>query len=342
MMPADPAATPLWPQLVATRTLVVDGPLAWFDMSPGDRALVGPGDAVATGAALIERLRDAHVATPPSQPDSDARPGDRFLPLPGRVASIRGRRDQLEAELLHRPPAGWRVVVGEVADALEAPAPGIVREIHAGVGMAVAFEGHALLGSSVAGVPARGRLVMATDPAGELRPSALDVGLAGTIVVAGSRVSAETLSRGRAMGLRGVVVASLGQKELRDFRASEARQRAALHRLEPFAVLVLDGTVRRPIAGPIMAILAALAGRDVTIIPDPPALLFSDDGAAAIRPAPDQVRIRHGPETGREGRLIGTLGLRRFEANVHAEAAEVTLADGRTIVVPVADLERFI
>ncbi len=328
-------------QRVASRALVADGPVAWFDMSPGDRALVSPGQAVAAGAALIERLRDARSSSPPSQPDDDARPGDRFLPLPGRVPSLRGRPDPLEVELLHRSPTGWRVIGGEVADTVDAPAAGIVREVRVGVGLSVALQGHALVGWSVAGGPARGRLVMATDPAGELRPGALDVGLAGTIVVAGSRVSAETLSRGRAMGLRGVVVASLGQKELRDFRASEARQRAALHRLEPFSVLILDGTIRRPIAGPAVAILAALAGREVAIVSDPPCLVFADTEAAAIRPAPDHVRVRYGAESGREGRFVETLGRRRFAANVYAEAARVAVADGRELILPLADLERF-
>jgi hypothetical protein len=333
---------PLGLELVATRRLVTEGPLAWFETRPGDRALVRPGDAVAAGASLIERLRDARVASPPSQPDAEARSGDRFVPLPGRVPSFRGRPDPAEVELLHRPPSGWRVVAGEVADTIEAPAAGIVREVRPGVGLTVALEGSVLEGSSVSGVPTRGRLVIGTDAAGELRPSALDVGLAGSIVVAGSRVSAETLSRGRAMGLRGVVVASLGQKEQREFRASEARQRAALHRLEPFAVLVLDGTVRRPICSPIMAILSGLAGRDVAIVPDPPGLLFTEPAAAAIPPAPDHVRVRHGSEAGLEGRFVAVLGRRRFAANVHAEAAQVALADGQTILVPLADLERFV
>jgi hypothetical protein len=63
-------------------------------------------------------------------------------------------------------------------------------------------------------------------------------------------VDAETLTRARAMGVRGVVVTGLSSKERRDYLASEARQRSALHRLPPFAVLVLEGVVRRPLPGP--------------------------------------------------------------------------------------------
>ena len=76
----------------------------------------------------------------------------------------------------------------------------------------------------------------------------------------GSRVDAETLTRARAMGVRGVVVTGLSSKERRDYLASEARQRSALHRLPPFAVLVLDGAVRRPLAGAVLTVLAAWSG----------------------------------------------------------------------------------
>ena len=90
----------------------------------------------------------------------------------------------------------------------------------------------------------------------------------------GSRIDAETLTRSRAMGIRGIVVAGLASKERRDFLASELRQRAALHRLPPYAVLVLDGAVRRPLSSPVMGVLRALAGREVAIVDDPPALVF--------------------------------------------------------------------
>ena len=68
------------------------------------------------------------------------------------------------------------------------------------------------------------------------------------------------------MGVCGVVVAGLASKERRDFIASEARQRAALHRLPPFAVLVLDGAVRRPLAGAVQAVLAAPPPPEVWVV----------------------------------------------------------------------------
>ena len=122
------------------------------------------------------------------------------------------------------------------------------------------------------------------------------------------------------MGVCGVVVAGLSSKERRDFLASEARQRAALHRLPPFAVLVLDGATRRPLAGAVQAVLAALAGREVAIVTDPPMLVFDLPNLIIPDPPVDLVRIRAGSLAGREGRFVRAIGPRRFAGGVHLEA----------------------
>src|SRR4029079_5889331 len=134
---------------------------------------------------------------------------------------------------------------GDITDAVETPFAGIVRSVRPGTGITIRAAGRGIRGIVALGGPTRGRLQLGAD--GELRSGGLDVGSAGTILVVGSRVDAETLTRARAMGVCGIVVAGLASKERRDFIASEARQRAALHRLAPVAVLVLDrGTPRAP------------------------------------------------------------------------------------------------
>ena len=160
-------------------------------------------------------------------------------------------------------------------------------------------------------------------------------------MVAG-RVDAETLTRARAMGIRGIVVGSLTAKDLRDFAASEARQRASLHRLPPFGVLVLDGAIRRRVAAPIRAVLAALAGRDVAIVGDPPQLVFDATTLALPKPDPALVRVRQGSWGGREGHWAGPAGVRRFRGGVTLEAGFVAFDDGPPIALPLADLERFV
>jgi hypothetical protein len=44
---------------------------------------------------------------------------------------------------------------------------------------------------------------------------------------------------------------------------------------------------------------------------------------------------------GRDGTWAGALGPRRFGGGVHLEAGAVRLDDGRTVAVPLGDLERF-
>ena len=144
------------------------------------------------------------------------------------------------------------------------------------------------------------------------------------------------------MGVRGIVVAGLSSKERRDYLASEARQRAALHRLPPFAVLVLDGATRRPLAGAVQAVLAALAGHEVAIVANPPMLIFDLPTLVIPDPPVDLVRIRGGSLAGREGRFVEALGPRRFPGGVHLEAGVVHLPDGTTAAVPLGDLERFV
>jgi hypothetical protein len=134
----------------------------------------------------------------------------------------------------------------------------------------------------------------------------------------------------------------MATKDVRDFRASEARLRASVHRPPAFGVLVLDGHVRRPIAGPVMAILDVIAGREAAIVDDPPMLVFdAPEGDLPEAPA-EHVRVRGGVALGREGRWLGLAGLRQFDAGVHLEAGLVQFADAaHPSVVPLADLERF-
>lgn len=312
--------------LVTTRTLVSGSSDVTFRLEPGDRPLVATGESVVAGAPIAERLRDPRlleVAVP-----------DSVAPRPGaRVA---------DGELLFDWRGHWRVAGGELTEPIETPVAGIVREVHPGSAIVLSTLGRAMCGIVALGSPTRGRLHVVPGAEGELRSGSLDVGLAGTIIVVGSRIEAETLTRARAMGVRGVIVGGLASKERRDFLASERRQRAALHRLPPFAVLVLEGAIRRPMAGPVMAVLRALVGREVAIAVQPAALLFDGSDVAIPSPPPDLVRVRAGNLAGRDGTWVGPLGPRRFAGGVHLEAAAVRFDDGRTLAVPLGDLERFV
>ena len=348
-LPGSPTAGPgelRGLDLVACRPLLA-GPLeVLFPLDPGDRALVAAGDAIVAGTAIAERQRDPRlVELPASATSPGARAGDRWMSAGPSGVRLRRGGGAETGELLYQHGGHWALAAGEHPEPIECPLAGVVRDVRPGVGIRIRAQGRALRGVEALGDPTHGRLSLGSERGdqrqGRLRSSSLDVGLAGTILVIGSRVDAEALTRARAMGVRGVIVSGLAGKERRDFLASEGRQRAALHRLPPFAVIVLDGAIRRPIAGPVAAILEGLAGATVAITIDPPAIVFDEPGLAVASPPPGHVRVRSGERAGEEGRWAGLAGVRRFAGGTFLEAGWVVLRDEPAVAVPIADLERF-
>ena len=336
-------ATPSWLDEVPVRPFVERGLETRFALQPGDRALVEVGATVTTGEALLERLRERRVSelVIPASAEGIAA-GARWAP--GAPAGRRRPDRDVEGELLTPVPGSkdkWRVVTGEQRDIVQSPLTGTVSAVVPGAEVRVRAAGLALTGSLAAGSAAQGRLELATDPFGELRPGGIDVGRAGSILVVGARIDAEALTRARAMGVRGIVVASLPGKELRDFQASERRQRAALQPPPPFGVLVLLGATRRRIPTPVTALLERLAGTEVSLLVDPPALVFTATEADLPDVPRDWVHVRSGPAAGAEGRVLGVVGLRRFASNVWLEAARVAIDGEPPVDLPLGDLERF-
>jgi hypothetical protein len=332
------------------RTLLVRDLEARFALPPGDRPLVSVGEHVAAGDSLLEHLRERRIEEldlPGGEGPGEGPhpvPGSRWTPPPGR-SGRGGQAERHDGELLAPLPnrrQRWRLVTGETRDLVETPLGGQVADVAPGAEVRVRAAGPAIRGAFAAGSAARGQLQLATDPFGELRPGGIDVGRAGSILVVGSRIDAEALTRARAMGVRGIVVATLPGKELRDFQASERRQRASLHPVAPFGVLVLDGTLRRPIASPVAAILERMAGTEVALLVDPPALVFDTDPGDLEPTHPDWVRIRSGVHAGLEGRVIAALGPRRFSMNVQLEAVRVAIDGAPPVDVPLGDLERLV
>jgi hypothetical protein len=331
-----------WLAEIPSRPMLERGLEARFPLPPGDRPLLEPGAEIAAGDALLEHVRDSrieevevHAATDDGRPVA----GTRWAPPPGRHGRHHGDGELLTPVPGHRDR--WRLVTGEHRDTVASPLGGTVTAVCPGGEIRVCAHGPALRGAISAGTGTRGRLELATDPFGELRPGGIDVGRAGSILVVGARIDAEALTRARAMGVRGIVVASLPGKELRDFQASERRQRAGLHPTLPFGVLALDGAVRRPIARPVAALLERMAGTEVALLTDPPALVFDVEPDGLETLPPDWVRVRSGINAGLEGRVIALLGRRRFSAGVMLDAARIAIQDEPPLDVAIGDLERF-
>lgn len=337
---------PGWLVEIPSRPFCETGLETWLPLPPGDRALVETGATIAAGDPVLEHVRDPRIDEVTIRLGADqAGPtaGARWMPEED-VGRHRHTHPDHAGELLARIPGRgdrWRIVTGDHRDTLTSPVGGTIVEVLSGARIGVRVAGRAIRAAFAAGSAARGRLELATDASGELRPGGIDVARAGSILVVGSRIDAEALTRARAMGVRGIVVGSLAGKDLRDFVASERRQAATLHGMAAFGVLALSGTVRRPIPSPLAMLLERVAGRDVALLVDPPALVFDDESVELPELEPDWVWVRSGPNTGAEGRVLGLGGQRRFAGNIVLDVARVSFGGEPPVDVPLGDLERF-
>lgn len=324
--------------LVRLRRVTAPSVQAWLTLRPGERALAAPGESVIRGAPLAERMRDLRTEVVSGPAGEGAVPGGWWIGHAGRRGA--GHRAE-EGELLFRSGGRWRIAAGDPAEPLEAPVAGIVRDVRPGAGLTLASSARGLLGADVIGGPSGGRLQILATGDGHARTSEIDVGGAGAVLVVGSHIDAETLTRARAVGVRGIVVNGLGVKERREVLASEQRARAGVHGLPPFAILVLEGAMARPIATPIMAMLEAIEGRMVALLPEPACLAFDDADLELPDPPAGLVRITAGPLAGIEGQWAGLAGQHRFAGGVMLEAGWVRFGGRAPVAVPLGDLERF-
>jgi hypothetical protein len=313
----------------------------------GDLPLVGLGERVGAGDAIVERLRDPVI--------EEVRLGRRPAPPPGTVVQagvpLAGpRRPVLRfssgGRTLHVTSGGMlRAVTGRHTETVYAPAAGVVEALGP-AGMTIRADAIGVTGVLAVGDPTVGRLVIAVPrPEDELPLTEINVGAAGAILVAGARIDVEALTRARAMGVRGVIVGGVVGHDLRSFAASEARQRAAVHASQSFALLVLDGFGKRPIPPMAWALLLAAEGADVGIGTDPPMVLL-DAATAAATTFGDRVRVVAEEALDRRGQIVEIVGRRRLPAGVLAMVARVALdgaGPGRPPEerqIPLADLER--
>jgi hypothetical protein len=319
--------------LIAARRLIVERPRVSVPLMPGDRIVATVGSRVAPGDLLAERVRDPRVV----EVEADATAGSSHAG--SWIPAEPGRRGTAPAgELLFEHAGRRRIATGPHPDLVASPGSGRVAAIRPGVEIVLELDGLGLPGTELLGDPGHGRLaILPGDGDGRIP---LEVAHAGAIVVFPGRADAESLTRARAMGIAGAVVPALAERDRRDVVASEIRQRAGLHRLAPFPVLVLDGYLRRPLAGPVREILERLVGAEVGLVGGP-ALLVTGAVELPPPPAPDHVRVRGGLEAGREGRFVGLAGPQRFGSGVVAEAARVALDDGREVAIALGELERF-
>jgi hypothetical protein len=304
------------------------------------RRPAGPGVSIPVASRLHRSSADAAECL-------SVTPGS-YLEAGERLAEDRGREvvapsaclflayDFDDGSALVAPLLGNEPIVGHVRGEVSA----IDDE-----GMELRIGGALLEGVGGTGGAVHGELRVAVhEPGEELRASMIDVGATGRIVVGGSRASAETLTRARAMGVVGIVLGGVLDKELRDFEATQQRRRQVGGVRGDFAVVLLEGYGKVGLDPGLFAWFRAHEGRMASLFGDSARVYVYDvDPPPARRALPrvgDRVIARRRPHAGRAGELVRLLDAPRAVASgIAARSALVRFEGGPTAIVPLANLE---
>jgi hypothetical protein len=281
-------------------------------------------------AAHVVPSPGAHVATG----DLLARRGSHQVLAPNGGLFLGASR--LDGTLLLAPWGDEERVIGHVA--------GRVRSVER---RAVVIEVPAAIVEGVdgSGDAVHGELVVAVhEPGEELRAAAIDVATAGKIVVGGSRASAETLTRARAMGVAGIVLGGVLDKELRDFEVIQRRRRELGGMTGAFALLLLEGYGKVGVDPQLFAWLRAQSGRMASLFgADRRMYVYDAAPPPARRPLAsvgDRVVAHRRPVQGRSGTLVAVLDeLHAAPSGIPTRMGLVRFEDGRLAPVPLANLE---
>ena len=278
--------------------------------------VVRPGDRLEAGGVLAADDQGRQVRVP--------------------VASLLLGYDRDDGSALVAPLTEGEAVLGHVRGEVIAVADDAVE---------LRVAGALVSGVGGSGAAVHGELRMAVhDPAHELRAGAIDVSATGRILVGGSRASAETLTRARAMGVAGIVLGGVLDKELRDFEATQQRRREVGGVRGDFGVLLLEGYGKVGLDAGLFDWFARHDGHLASLFGDEGRLYVYDADPPPSRRAlllpGDRVIAHRRPYAGMGGTLVRVLERQHAtESGVVARAGIVRFEDGRSAVVPLANLE---
>jgi hypothetical protein len=300
----------------------------------------GPGVTIPVAVPLRCSAADARAAlevTPGSVLEAEgllARHGSREVRIPD--AGLFLAYDADDGTALVAPLGPTEPILGHVR--------GEVASVGADA-VEIRVDGALVTGIAGSGAAVHGELRVAVhEPGEELRAGAIDVGATGRILVGGSRASAETLTRARAMGVAGIVLAGALDKELRDFEAAQRRRRQIGGARGAFSILLLEGYGKTSFDPALFAWFRAHDGRMASLFGDGARLYVYDaepmPGRRALPRPGDRVIAHRRPSAGATGILLRELpGTYAAPSGVAARSGLVRFDDARTAIVPLANLE---
>jgi hypothetical protein len=298
------------------RRVPLAGPLRVAPREVAGLLVVRPGARLEEGDAIARSAEGREVRAP----------------IPGLLLGVSGS----DGGALLAPLGPEEPVIGHVR--------GRVRAVEASA-ITVEVPGVLIRGVGGTGSAVHGELAVAVhEPGEELRAGAIDVGATGKILVGGSRASAETLTRARAMGVSGIVLGGVLDKELRDFEAIQRRRREIGGLTGSFGVLLLEGFGKVGIDPQRFAWFRSHVGRLASLFGADGLLYVYDAQPPPVRrPLPrvgERVIAHRRPFQGRAGVLVAELDdLHATPSGIATRMGLVRFEDGRLAPVPLANLE---
>lgn len=271
-------------------------------------------------------------------------------PINGTVESVSTVTGQV---LLREPPRSLDLL---------AYIDGKVVEIHPKQGVTIQTECSLIQGIFGVGGETWGDLVMAVQsPEDTLTAAQLTPSMKGKIVVGGAFLGFDTMQRAKELGVAGLVVGGIHDKDLRELLGYDLGVAITGTERVGFTLIVTEGFGVIPMAAKTFALLKAHAGQKASIsgatqiragvirpeiiVPhkghtrQPSVEALHAEARAGLQIG-DQVRIIRDPLFGRIGKVVGLPPeLRRIETESYVRVLEVRFPDQTVAVIPRANVE---
>ena len=268
-------------------------------------------------------------------------------PITGTVESVSTITGQI---LLREPP---RVLE------LRGYIDGTIADVHPEQGVTVETTCSLVQGIFGIGGETSGELVMGVKtPDQPLLPEQLNPSMKGKVVVGGAFLSAATMTRAKELGIVGLVVGGIHDKDLRALLGYDLGVAITGTEQVGFTLILTEGFGTIPMAPKTFALLSAHAGQKASIsgatqiragVIRPEIIIPHSGPAAATKVAQaeregiqlgDPVRIIRDPLFGKIGAVSGLPSeLRAIPTESEVRVLEVRFPDGTTTVVPRANIE---
>src|SRR5574342_880726 len=269
-------------------------------------------------------------------------------PVTGRVESLSSVTGQV---LLREPPRVLELlgyVDGHIVEVI--PQQGVVVETDCSL----------VQGIFGIGGETRGEIVIAvTSPEEVLSPGHITAEMKGKVVVGGSFISSDALARAKEVGVAGVVIGGIHDKDLRALLGYDLGVAITGTEQVGFTLILTEGFGPIPMARKTFALLSTHAGQSASIsgatqiragvirpeIIIPKGGASGDRGAAAVSQREgirigDQVRIIRDPLFGKIGEVAGLPSdLQKIPTESEVRVMEVRFADGSRATIPRANIE---